>query len=77
MILSIAIILRLSDRGINFSTYQEGFEAMGYSSHIYPEIGAGFFLLTAAMIIATGVLSSIYPALRALKTNPADALRTE
>jgi ABC-type lipoprotein release transport system permease subunit len=77
MILSVAIILRLSERGINFSTYQEGFEAMGYSSHIYPEIGAGFFLLTAAMIIATGVLSSIYPALRALKTNPADALRTE
>jgi ABC-type lipoprotein release transport system permease subunit len=77
MILSIAVILRLSESGINFSTYQEGFEAVGYSAHIYPEIGAGFFLLTAAMIIVTGVLSSVYPALRALKTNPADALRTE
>jgi ABC-type lipoprotein release transport system permease subunit len=77
MILSVAIMFRLSDSGINFSTYQEGFEAVGYSAHIYPEIGAGFFLITAAMIIATGVLSSVYPALRALKTNPADALRTE
>ncbi len=77
MIISLGLIKLTSAKGINFASMQEGFEAMGYSSHIYPSIGINFFLIVTLLIIVTGVLSSVYPALKALKLDPADALRTE
>ncbi len=77
MIVSRILIAFTATRGINFENYTEGFEAMGYSAHIYPVISTGFFLTVTILIIITGILSSIYPALKALKLDPAEALRTE
>jgi len=77
MAVSRVVILLTSARGIRFSSFEEGFEAMGYASHIYPSINAGFFITVTILIIVTGILSSIYPALKALKLDPAEALRTE
>ncbi|HUX55821.1 MAG TPA: FtsX-like permease family protein [Bacteroidales bacterium] len=77
MIISECVILLTSRGGINFSQYAEGFEAMGYSAHIYPQIEPLFFLEVVVLIIITGILSSIYPARKALKLDPADAIRTE
>jgi ABC-type lipoprotein release transport system permease subunit len=72
------IIILLSARnGLNFVKYAEGLEAYGYSAHVYPEISTGFFVMLTLMIILTGILSSIYPALKAIKLNPVEAIRTE
>jgi ABC-type lipoprotein release transport system permease subunit len=77
MIVSQVLIMFTSTHGIRFSKFEEGFEALGYSSHIYPDINLGFFITVTILIIVTGILSSVYPAVKALKLDPADALRTE
>jgi ABC-type lipoprotein release transport system permease subunit len=77
IITSKALIGATARNGINFASYAEGFEAMGYPAHIYPEISSTFFFTVTVLVIITGILSSIYPALKALKLDPSEALRTE
>ena len=77
MITSYILIRITSQTGINLSQYAQGFEALGYSAKVYPLISAGFFGIVAVLIILTGVISSIYPALKALKLNPVEAIRAE
>jgi len=63
--------------GIDFSMWAEGFEAIGYSSVVYPEITISNYVLITMLVVATGILASLWPARRALKLNPMQALRVE
>jgi putative ABC transport system permease protein len=71
------VILLTAKNGLNFIKYAEGMEALGYSAHVFPEISLGFFFMVTILIILTGIISSIYPALKALKLNPVEAIRAE
>jgi len=77
IILSNIVIALQPKKGLSVASMKEGFEGMGFSVDIYPSIGADLLILVTVLIIITGILSSIYPALKALKMDPADALRTE
>jgi ABC-type lipoprotein release transport system permease subunit len=77
MAVSGAAIAATAEKGINLTKYSEGFEAIGYSAHLYPSIDLQFFLITTVLIMLTGVLSAVYPARRAIKLNPVEAIRGE
>lgn len=77
MVISGLTVSYLGKTGINLSMWAEGLEAFGYASIIYPNIPFDIFVGVTILVIITGILSSIWPARKALKLNPADALRTE
>ncbi|HRT47174.1 MAG TPA: FtsX-like permease family protein [Bacteroidales bacterium] len=71
------LVSMLGKTGIHFSSWGEGFEAIGYSANVYPVVTFDFFIFVIAMVVFTAVLSSIWPARKALKLNPVETLRTE
>ncbi len=77
MAVSEIVIAITGKTGINLMKYSEGMEAIGYSAHLFPTIDAQFFISTTILIVLTGIISSIYPARKALKLNPVEAIRTE
>lgn len=77
MVIGFFTITSLSKNGINLAIFQEGFEAMGYSSILYPKLEPVFFIQVTLLVVVAGVLSAIIPARRALKLNPADAVRLD
>lgn len=77
MLIADAAILLTARNGINFMQYAEGMEAFGYSAHVFPEVSASFFIMMSVLVIITGILSSVYPAMKALRLNPVEAIRTE
>ncbi len=77
MAVSGAAIAATAEKGINLVQYSEGLEAFGYSAHLFPAIDIEFFITTTILIVLTGILSSVYPARKALKLNPVEAIRTD
>jgi ABC-type lipoprotein release transport system permease subunit len=78
MAVGAVVIGIFSRKGIDLTAYaQQGLEAMGFSAVMYPSLTWDFYLMVGALVIMTGLLASVYPAWKALKMNPADALRTE
>lgn len=61
--------------GIDLSAFAEGVEMMGMSSQMKPAIVAHDVLVVVAVSITLAVVASFYPARRAVRMNPLDALR--
>jgi putative ABC transport system permease protein len=68
-------VWRLSNTGIDLSMWATGLTEMGFDPIVYPEWDAALVLNIAVMVILSGILASIYPAWKALKLNPSEAVR--
>jgi ABC-type lipoprotein release transport system permease subunit len=75
--LSVVLIALLAKTGINLSMWSEGLEAIGYAAIVYPVISAANYFHITILVILTGIIASIWPTRKALRLNPAEALRTE
>ena len=71
------IIATLGKTGIHFSTWGEGFEAIGFAATVYPVITPSFFIVIIIIVIITAIISSLWPARKALKLIPVEAIKTD
>jgi len=75
--LALLLVKITSNTGINLSFYSQGLEAYGFDSVIFPKIDISIILQITLLVIFVGIIASIYPARKALKLNPAEALRSD
>ncbi|MCK5846354.1 MAG: ABC transporter permease [Bacteroidales bacterium] len=77
ILLGIITVTFLNSKGLDMSVFSEGMQALGYPSLVYPTIGFGSYVQITIMVIITGVLAAIYPALHAVRLNPSEAIKEE
>jgi len=61
--------------GINLSVVARGLSQFGYGSIIYPILDNAYYFHIALMMVAAALLSAVYPAIKALRLRPVQAIR--
>ncbi|MBN1598360.1 MAG: ABC transporter permease [Bacteroidales bacterium] len=77
ILIGVGFTLLFSNRGIDLSTWGKAYEYMGYDTIVYPILNLDMSFQVVIMVIITGFLASLYPARKALKLNPAEAIRID
>ncbi|MGZ5243152.1 MAG: ABC transporter permease [Bacteroidia bacterium] len=75
IVLALLTIAYFGNKGIDLSRFSEALENFGYDAIIYPAIRLPQLLRVLIMVIITALISSLFPARRALKLNPAEAIK--
>ncbi len=74
--IGIGVLLVLwAGEGIDLTEWAEGMEMAGMTSVLVPKLMIPDLILVAGLSLVFGVLASLYPAWRAVKINPLEALR--
>jgi ABC-type lipoprotein release transport system permease subunit len=61
--------------GIDLASVAKGLESLGIGSRIYTNLPKDMYFIITLMTLFVAVLSAIFPARRALKLNPAEAVK--
>jgi len=76
IVLGYSVSMYFKKSGLDLYFWKEAFAEIGYSTLIFPVIDTGTIIVTTLMVIATGVISALYPAYKALKLNPSEAIQS-
>lgn len=74
LVLAAAGVMSLSN-GIDFSGYAAGLNDMGVGTQIIPVLRASDFVQPILIAVLTALVASLWPALRAIRLQPAEATR--
>ena len=78
LFINFGIVSYYSQKGIDLTKLMgEAFEAIGFETIMYPEMTTQLYIGITLLVIFAAILSSVYPALKAVKLNPAEAVRTD
>ncbi len=61
--------------GLDFSRYSESLESFGYGTVFYPELESGTYISLMIIVLVTAFIGAIYPAVKAIRLNPLEAIR--
>ncbi len=75
LVISFAVYIPLSHSGWNLAAFSESLKSVGIGTTIYPVIVASSIINTVVIIPLAAVLGAIYPALRAIRLQPVEAIR--
>jgi len=76
--LSFGLVEYLNRRGVNLERFGgEGLEEYGFASIVYPELEPAFYFNLGILVIAFAIIASVYPAWKAIRLVPAEAVRQE
>ncbi|WP_159518038.1 ABC transporter permease [Sunxiuqinia indica] len=64
-------------QGIDLGTWSTAYESMGFDTLVYTQLPFYVSMQIALMVIVTGIIAAIYPATKALKLKPAEAIRID
>ena len=73
--LSYILISYFGNHGIDLSSVGEGLEELGIQTRVYTKLSFGNYIGISILTLVVTFLSSLIPARRALKLNPAEAVR--
>lgn len=68
-------ILFLKEKGLDLSNWASGFEEFGLQPIIRPVLGLEIYFDIVLALVITAIIAGIYPALKAIRTKPVEALR--
>ncbi|MBN1822647.1 MAG: ABC transporter permease [Prolixibacteraceae bacterium] len=69
--------LYFAKAGISLSAWSDAYRSMGFDTLIFTRLSISTSLEIAVMIVITGIIASIYPAIKALRLRPAEAIRID
>lgn len=62
------------ETGVDLTEYSKGLEAYGYDSILYPYVSDSVYLSVTIGVFVTAFVGAIYPALKAIRLRPVEAL---
>jgi ABC-type lipoprotein release transport system permease subunit len=74
-IIGVLIFLPLSHSGINLGSYSESMQTMGLNNIIYPELNLMIIINSLFIMPLATAVGAFYPARKAIKLQPTDAMR--
>lgn len=76
MLLGYATVHYFGQRGINLSTYSQAMREFAMSATLYPQLEWKDYLTLACGVLVTAILGAVYPAWKATRLNPVEAIHT-
>ena len=75
-LLSYLMISYYGQIGIDLSIVSEGLDAFGMKSMVYTSLPLNYYIMITILTLFVTLISSLFPARRALKLDPAEAIKS-